>query len=129
LVLTDTYLIGQKFTFFDVRRLDDLLWAHHFVMRYTYCGITLWKSHEIRFAFEDRQLNFIQRKKNIQPALQYVMERVPWAVVGYADQLSTAYRKDRAGFVAAVAQRREELGNNPPMTQAEPAEGERAEVL
>jgi hypothetical protein len=108
-VITDTYLVAQKFAFFDVRRMDDLLWAYERVVWEWFLFIPIGKRYEIRFAFVDRQLYFVDSHERIQEVLQGVAERMPWVFLGYLKVLKWGYAKHRGAMVLLVSWRRERL--------------------
>ena len=45
--------------------------------------------------------------------LRAIAGRAPWAVMGYSNELDQAWKKDRAGFLAAVDRRKAEVRLQP----------------
>ena len=53
-----------------------------------------------------RPLSMQARQKKIDAILNLLVERAPWAVFGYSDELNHTLKTNWRGFVAAVDERR-----------------------
>ena len=103
---TANFLIRDGFFSFDVRRLADLLWGYKKVTKHSVNFIPTGKSYETVLQFPDGAVTLRDTEAHVNGALAHLAQAVPWAVIGYSDQLAATFRKDRAGFAAAIAERR-----------------------
>lgn len=109
--LTENYLIHNSVFSFDVFRLDDLIWAYPSVVRHRYGGIIpIGKTHSAAMHFLDGDANPAGGKRVVAQMLSAVQARVPWALMGYSDQLSSVWKSERQTFIDEVQKRKREKG-------------------
>ena len=51
------------------------------------------------------------KEEEVKKILTEIMERIPWVIVGYSNDLQNILQKDRASFLAIIQQRREQIRN------------------
>ena len=87
--------------------IPNLIWAYKKVTRHYHNFIPTGKSYEvIMYDRHGKPLQMQASQKKIDAVLSLLVERAPWAVFGYSDDLNQALKTDWAGFVAAVDARR-----------------------
>jgi Family of unknown function (DUF6709) len=93
---------------FKAARLADVAWAYQKVVQHRTYGINTRKTYEANvWDQQGKLITFMGSQKDVIAALQAVGQAASWAVIGYSGELDQQWRKDRAGFVAAVRQRRD----------------------
>lgn len=107
--VTDKYLIQSAPFAFDLLRLSDLLWAYKKVTKHSVNFIPTGKTYACVLACYGGTAEVTGREKDVDSLLSFAAERAPWAVFGFTDELSRAFRQKTADFCAAVEQRKHEL--------------------
>ena len=107
--LTDNYLIYNSAFSFDVFRMDDLVWAYPSVVKHRYGGvIPIGKTHSAAMHFLDGDAKAAGGEKVVAQMLSAVQARVPWALMGYSDKLSSVWKGERQTFIDEVQKRKRE---------------------
>jgi hypothetical protein len=104
--LTEHYLVSASFYSFDVLRLADLLWAYKRVTKKSVNFIPTGKDFHAVLVCAGGTVELQGKDGDVDETLQWVASRVPWAVFGHSKELEELMKKDPAGFVAAVAERK-----------------------
>ena len=89
-------------------RLDDLVWVYKKITKHSYNFIPTGKTYEaLLWRRNGTSVSVSGKEKQVDGLLQkLVNERIPWVIPGFSAELDNAWKKDRAGFLAAVDQRR-----------------------
>ncbi len=104
----DKYLIQSAPFAFDLLRLSDLLWAYKKVTKHSVNFIPTGKTYACILACYGGTAEVTGKEKDVDTLLSFVLERAPWAMFGYTDDLNKAFRQKNAEFCAAVEQRKRE---------------------
>ena len=92
---------------------DNLIWAYTYVEKRTqYHFITVSKTVSVTF-FDRNGAQYYHGVKNEDQAkeiLEYIQRVLPWAIVGYSDELAYLYKSDRQGMIRTVDERRAQEG-------------------
>ena len=104
----DKYVIQSAPFAFDLLRLSDLLWGYKKVTKHSVNFIPTGKTYACILACYGGTAEVTGREKDADALLAFVAERVPWAVFGYTDELSRAFKDKPAEFYAVVGQRKRE---------------------
>jgi len=109
--VTDKYLIRRAPFTFDLLRLSDLLWAYKKVTKHSVNFIPTGKTYAGMLVCYGGAAEVTGREANVDALLTYVAERVPWAILGYSDDLNKLFKQKTQDFCAAVEQRKRELAS------------------
>lgn len=107
--LTPHWLVYAVSTDLRATRFEEIAWIYmHVTTQRTY-GITV--SRQYMIVVIDRnndQISILTGMKEDQTleVLRAILERAPWALAGYSDELKKAWKKDRQGFLAEVERRK-----------------------
>jgi hypothetical protein len=89
----------------------DLMWCYKQITQHRTNGIPTGKSYAAYVLDKHgTQIILPGKEDQVNTMLDHIVRNAPGIVVGYSDELNTLWAKDRAGFVAAVEERR----RNPP---------------
>jgi hypothetical protein len=106
--LTPSWLAHTRRSSLDLVRLEDIVWLYSSVTtKKLYNLIPYSWSYALHLADARGKVTVIKGRKKVVPVLAAaVLERVPWVLAGYSDEIATAFKRDRRMVVAAVAERR-----------------------
>jgi hypothetical protein len=108
--LTQNYAVKNIRFSFDIYRLDNLVWVYKkTVKRRMYGVIPMGTTYAAELMFSDGQAEITGKQKKVDELLALAGERAPWAVKGYTDELAKFWMSSRAGFVAEVTKRKNEM--------------------
>ncbi len=110
--LTNTWLVNPTLTSLQATRFEDIAWAYKHVFKYRQYFITVSKTYSAMVC--DRsgariQITVGSKEAPADEMMKAILERAPWAIAGYTDELNRAWNKDRPAFLAAVDQRKSQL--------------------
>ena len=91
-------------------RYEDAAWIYKFIMTQRYYGIPVSKTYSaIVWDKFGVKLNLVAGRKesDADAMLSAIQARAPWVAAGYSKDLEAAWQQDRAGFLAAVEQRKQ----------------------
>lgn len=109
--LTQSWLIRKRLFSTWVSPLNDIVWTYKKMTRHSVNFIPTGKSYAAIIVGRHRQrIEHNLRQKNADVLLSHLATRVPWAAYGFNADLDNLWKKDPAGFIAAVDSRREEQG-------------------
>ncbi len=107
--LTNSWLVYETLTNVLATRFEDIAWVYKHVFNYRQYFITVSRTFSAMVC--DRsgarmQVTVGGKEPPADEMLKAILERAPWAVVGYSDDLNRAWNTNRPAFLAAVDQRR-----------------------
>jgi hypothetical protein len=105
----DRYVVKVSFYGLSVLRLSDLLWAYKKVVRKRVNFIPVGKDYHAVLCCVGGSAEVLAKDAVVDEILQHAAARAPWAIFGHTQEIANAFRKDTAGFVAAVAERRRQF--------------------
>lgn len=109
--LTRSWLVRERFFGFDLVPVERLAWVHKKVTTQKQYFITVGKQYEAVVCDRDGgQLSIRGKEAEVDRLLTGIVERVPWVLAGWTEELERAWAKQRAEVVAAVDARREARG-------------------
>jgi hypothetical protein len=119
-VFTPSFFFDRRWPRFQVRRWTDLAWVYLSIKQHHLHHIPAGQSHALVLLFDDGTKVKVKKwttsssvEKHVKAALERAAMLAPWAVRGFDDMRKRAWKRDRAGFLAAVARRRAELVRPP----------------
>jgi hypothetical protein len=104
----DKYLVQSQLFRFDVLRLQDLLWAYKKVTKHSINLIPTGRTYDAILACSGGSAVISGREKRLDEILAFVQQRVPWAVVGYSQEIATLFKSKTREFARKVQERRSE---------------------
>ena len=106
--LGSKYFVRSSFFTFNVLRFQDVLWAYKKVTKHSHNFIPTGKTYEAIIRCYGGSATIPGKEKKVHELLEFVQQRAPWAIYGYADELSTSFTKRQQEFARSVEQRRQE---------------------
>lgn len=92
-----------------IARLDNLAWIFKKVTKHSVNFIPTGKTYElVMWTTQGTMLRAPAKDEQVDHLMVAIAEREPWIVVGFSADLERVWKKDRAGFLAALEQRRRE---------------------
>jgi hypothetical protein len=110
LTITSRWLIKRNMFGTWTSPVVDVAWVYKTVTRHRTNGIPTGKSYSAVISGRRQQsvtMNLSQKK--VDALMAELLQRAPWAVFGYSAELAALWKKDHAGFVATVDERRQIL--------------------
>jgi hypothetical protein len=109
--ITDTWLLQQDRFKLELAKLGDIVWIHLQVTTQKLNGIIpIGKNYAA--VCHDRDGGKIEipgKKSQVNELLEQLELRLPWAIVGYSDEIQSAWDKERADFIAIVDGNRQKI--------------------
>ncbi len=105
--VTRNWLIAAQKSTLDVTQLKDIMWVYKKI-------ISGRGGRRVSALIYDRygQLSTVNGKEaQIDETLRGIAQRMPWIAIGYSAEIQAAWTKDRAGFIAAVDQRKKQASS------------------
>jgi hypothetical protein len=110
--ITDHYVVVNQLLYFDVFRLQDLLWVYKRVTKKSFNFIPVGKSYEAVLNWRYHDATVKGNERDVENMLQEVSRRVPWAMVGYSEELEQHYTRTPDAFRQAVETRKQDLAKH-----------------
>jgi hypothetical protein len=108
--LTRHWLVNAGNASLEATRLEEVVWIYKKITQHRTNGIPTGKTFTALVWDRHGKCITINGKENvIDETLDAIAGKVPWAIIGYDDQLEKAWRKDRQNMIGAVEQRRRQL--------------------
>lgn len=111
--LSPSWLLYESFFGLDVLRLGEIVWIYEKVTKHSYNFIPTGKTHAV--VIGDQRGGRLEvdagrgkAKEQVPHFIQVLVNRIPWVIAGYSNDLNRAFEKEPQAFVAAVAERRQE---------------------
>jgi hypothetical protein len=107
--LTGNWLVFAAKSSLSATRYADVVWFYKHITTQRYYGIPISKTYTaMLYDRYGAQISMIagRKEKAADEMLHAIYERAPWAVAGFTKDIETAWKKDRAAFLAAVEQRK-----------------------
>ncbi len=110
LIFTRNWVLQAKSASLTATRLSDVMWAYKKVTQHRTNGIPtgktfaalIWDKHGVCITVNGKE-------KVVDQALLDVLNKSPGAIAGYSAEIQQMWKQNRAGFVAAVEQRRQQV--------------------
>jgi hypothetical protein len=109
----DRYVLNASFYGLSVFRLSDLLWAYKKVIKKSVNFVPVGKDYQAVLCCAGGTAQVQTKEAVVDEILHHAAARAPWAIFGHTQEIANAFRKDAAGFVAAVAERRRQYEAEP----------------
>lgn len=105
LQFTRNWIIQKQGNDMNFARIADVMWAYKHVTQNRY-GKTyaayIWDR-------SGNMLNVGSNEKNVDAMIMAVLQRAPWAIAGYNQDVEKSWKNDRAGFIRTVDDRRKQM--------------------
>ena len=119
--LMQNWLLRVNRFHLDAVPLSDVTWVYGKVTQHSTNGIPTGKSFETVICSQHQPALEIKLKKKQSDAfLIAVLERAPWAVSGFNDELKQLWERDRNGFRTHVEERKAQFANGTLLAKATP---------
>ncbi len=106
--LTMHWLIQSTNSSFKATPLSDLMWIYKQVIQHRTYGIPVRKTYAaLIYDRYGKTINVRGKEDLITKILANVAAHAPWAKIGYSKEIQSSWKKDRAGFIATVDQRKQ----------------------
>lgn len=102
--LTESWLIHQAQLELRISKLADIIWVYFQVTSHRLHGvIPIGNSYTvICYDRDGGKLEIPGAKAQVMATIEQLQMRLPWAIVGYTDEIELAWRSDRSNFIAMV---------------------------
>ncbi|MBI2679323.1 MAG: hypothetical protein HYX28_11130 [Candidatus Koribacter versatilis] len=105
--LTPSFLVVPNAFHTNIARLEDAAWVYKKITKHSVNFIPTGKTYEaVVWTRTGTMISVNGKEAQVEQLLATVATRAPWVVGGFSAELDNAWKKDRAGFLAAVDQRR-----------------------
>lgn len=105
LELTRRWLTFRNGGAFQVMRMQDVVWLHGYLVNGRY-GTTYFVKVYDRHGVE---IQAPVKKDDMEPTLQSIYRRAPWALAGTTKEAEQLWKKNRADFVRQIDERKKSL--------------------
>lgn len=114
LYIDDQLLIYAPKNSISVVDVKDVIWVYQYVLTRKSGLITVGKDYSVKIKKTDgSEINVPSKKNEVEGIITFIIHRIPDIVVGYSDELSRLYSRDRGSFVQEIERRRNErTGSN-----------------
>lgn len=102
--ITRNWLIANKASTLDVTQLKDVMWTYKKIVN----GRGGKQVSALVYDRHGHLMTVMGKEAQIDETLRGIAQRMPWIMVGYSKEIETAWNKDRAGFIKAVDQRKQQ---------------------
>jgi hypothetical protein len=111
--LTPGWLVHTPAAALGATRLEDTVWIYKQVTQRRVNGIPAGKTYSALIFDRHGKLITIPGKNEeaVNQMLQAVLNRAPWSLAGYNQEIEKAWKSNRASVIAAVDQRRQQIRN------------------
>jgi hypothetical protein len=110
IVVTPHWIINKTLFNTWTSPIADVAWIYKTVTRHRTNGIPTGKTYSLVISGRHKQAVTMRGKeKKVDALMAEFMQRTPWAIFGYSPDLVAAWKKNHAGFVAAVDERKQKL--------------------
>ena len=86
-IITEKYLIRRSFFNIDILRISDIIWIYKRVTKQTVLFIPYGKSSVAVIKCYDGAAEIANFEKIIDDILAFIIQRAPWVIAGYSDEL------------------------------------------
>lgn len=108
--LTRNWLVFRQASSFSAAKLSDVVWIYKKVTQRRTNGIPTGKTYEaLIFDRYGITMTIPGKEQEVGSVLEAVARQSPWAQVGYQKDWETKWKQQRAGFIAAVDQRKTDM--------------------
>jgi hypothetical protein len=107
--LTNSWLIYDDKANLLATRYEDVIWIYKHVTTHRSYGIAVSKTYAAMVCDKfGVKLTLVAGNKEakVDEMLSALVTRAPWAVIGYSNELETAWSQNRAGFIETVQRRK-----------------------
>ena len=118
--ISDRWML-QKSTFgLKITKLVDIIWIYFQVTSHRVNGIPTGKTYTtICYDRDGNKVEMPGAELQVMELATQIHARVPWAIIGYSDEIKLAWEKDRVNTIAAVDNARQEFEADPNFGQGE----------
>jgi hypothetical protein len=109
-VLTPHWLLRRGTYLINAVRLDDLVWVYRKVTQHRTYFVNTGKTYAaVLFTKQGKTIEITAKDAQATDIATNVMQRAPWAFVGYTPELVKAWKANRQSLIKAVTDRQHEL--------------------
>ena len=102
--VTPNWLVAAQKSTLEATQLKDVMWAYKKIVS----GRGGKRISALVYDRYGKMLTISGKEAQIDETLRGIAQRMPWIMVGYSAQAQAAWTKDRANFIAAVDQRKQQ---------------------
>ncbi|MCC6895840.1 MAG: hypothetical protein IT321_23670 [Anaerolineae bacterium] len=102
--ITRNWLVANKASSLDVTQLKDVMWIYKKIVN----GRGGKQVSALVYDRHGHLMTVTGKEAQIDDTLRGIAQRMPWIMVGYSKEIEAAWKKDRAGVINAVDQRRKQ---------------------
>lgn len=120
--LSDHYLLRNGTLNFDLRSMEELLWAYALVTKKkVYYVIPAGQSHSLVLKWSDSTVKVQAKEPVVAAALQHIAEKQPWVTLGWTKDTEKLFNKRGGGFASQIAKAKQQWAQSrAPASASEP---------
>jgi hypothetical protein len=112
LTITPSWLLNKTRYDLDIFKLDQIAWIYPKITQHRSYGVPTYKSYAaIIFNRQGKSLEIPGKEQEINQLLQEIVQRVPWVIMGFSDELQKIWNTDRSQMFELLDQRRQQVMN------------------
>lgn len=103
MMISDSWLIKQKFFGLHLVSLNDVLWIHKQATKHSVNFIPVGKSYSLAVYPKNRKVFYVgMSQKDVDASIQLIERKAPHIPCGYSDVLAYLWNKDFPGFLVEL---------------------------
>ncbi|MBD2137524.1 hypothetical protein H6F32_07990 [Anabaena sp. FACHB-1237] len=111
LIITAGWLIQKNIYNVELFKLQEIAWVYAKITQHRTNGIPTGKTYAaVVMDKGGKTLEVSAKEEEVQTILVEIIERVPWVIAGYSEELKSMWRKDQTLFLSILQQRRVQMG-------------------
>lgn len=108
--LTPSWLFRQTRYGLEILKLEQIAWIYSKVTQHRTNGIPTHKSYTaILLDRQGKSLEIPGKEQEINQLIQEIMQRVPWVIMGFSDELQQLWNTDRSRMFEFIDERRQQV--------------------
>jgi hypothetical protein len=108
--ISDSWAIQQGTFGSEIEKMVDLIWIYFQVTSHRTNGIPTGKTYTTVCCFRDGEnIEIPGAEDKVMELIAQIHARVPWAIIGYTNEIKLAWDKDRANLIAFVDEAHQEF--------------------
>ncbi len=110
LTITPSWLLRETRYGLDILKLEQLVWIYSKVTQHRTNGIPTHKSYAaILLNRQGKSLEITGKEQEINQVIQEIIQRVPWVIMGFSDELQQLWNTDRSRMFEFIDERRQQV--------------------
>lgn len=108
--ITPSWLLRSTAYSLNVVHLSEIVWAYQKVTQHSYNFVPTGKTYAVVLKQRNgKALEMSIKKKAVEPVMEAIHSRAPWAIIGFSSELERAWNKERPVLIQAIDERRQQI--------------------